>query len=357
MHKTPFFQINTKKIKNKYQSLLQSIDNSHRNDIIAFALKANYDKKIINILNNLGSYFEISSEYEFDLLQKHYVKSQKIIFSGIITNDKTLKKYIKAGIYLIIDSINMLKKINSFGIKLEVGIRINLDYIRENNAHFYEKHSRFGIKYSDIPLIKKLDNIKITCLHTHISKHDKRPDEYFTITNELCKIINTFNLNHIKYIDIGGGFKIHTRFWSYSDYVKKIKEALIRNNMKSTTVIYEPGNSIVLDSTKYITKVIDKKYIHDILYIYTDGFSGHINHSKKNITDNYRIIQTTKSKSKKLEKQVIVGCSCRENDILSIVRNSNEIEIGDYIEFHDLGGYTQNRISNFLIGYPKTYYC
>lgn len=357
MHKTPFFKINIKKIKNKYHSLLQSIKNSHRKDIIAFALKANYDKKIINILNDLGSYFEISSEYEFDLLQKHHVKTQKIIFSGIITNDKILKKYIKAGIYLIIDSVNMLKKINSFGIELEVGIRINLDYIKKNNTHFYEKHSRFGITHSDIPLIKKFDNIKITCLHTHISRHDKRPDEYFTITNELCKIINTFQLRHIKYIDIGGGFKIHKKYWNYTDYVKQIREALIGNNMESATVIYEPGNSIVIDSTKYITKVIDKKHLHDTLYIYTDGFKEHINHSEKNITDNYKIIKTTKNKSKKLEKQVIVGCSCRANDILSIIRNSKEIEIGDYIEFHDLGGYTQNRISNFLIWRPKTYYC
>lgn len=359
MHKTPFLKINVKKVKKKYSNLLHSIKALQRNDIIAFALKANYDKKIIKLLKNLGSYFEISSEYEFNLLQKYNVYTKKIIFGGIITNKKILKKYIKAGIYLIIDSMNTLKELNNSGLEIEVGIRINLDYVKENNIHFYDKYSRFGIEYSDIPLIKEFDNIKITCLHAHIPRHDKRPDEYFIIANELCKIISRFNLSHVKYIDIGGGFKVNKKYWQYADYVKQVKRALVMNNMENISIIYEPGNSLVMDSTKYITKVIDKKYLHNTQYIYTDGFKEHINHSGRNIIDNYKIIQTknAKNQNKKIDKQIIVGCSCRTNDILTIIEDSNEIQIGDYIEFKELGGYTQNRISNFLIRNPKIYYC
>ncbi|WP_086289163.1 hypothetical protein [Campylobacter devanensis] len=359
IHKTPFFKINIKKVKKKYSNLQHSIKTLYRNDIIAFALKANYDIKIIKLLKNLGSYFEISSEYEFNLLQKYNVDTKKIIFGGVIINKKILKKYIKAGIYLITDSINILKELNDFGLEVEVGIRINLDYIKENNIHFYDRYSRFGIECSDIPSIKRFNNIKITCLHAHIPRHDKRPDEYFTITNELCNIIKTFKLSHVKYIDIGGGFKVNKEYWQYVDYAKQVKKALVVNNMENITIIYEPGNSLVLDSTKYITKVIDKKYLHNTQYIYTDGFKEHINHSGRNIINNYKIIRAknTKKQNKEIDKQIIVGCSCRTNDILTIVEDSNEIQIGDYIEFRELGGYTQNRISNFLIRRPKIYYC
>ncbi|WP_373454077.1 hypothetical protein [Brachyspira hampsonii] len=57
-------------MKEKFNTFKNSIKKYNRDDIIAYAIKANYDKKIIKTLNIEGSYFEVGSYYEFSLLKK-----------------------------------------------------------------------------------------------------------------------------------------------------------------------------------------------------------------------------------------------------------------------------------------------
>lgn len=358
---TPYFLINIKKIKKQFCIFKNSIVKYNRNDIIAYAVKANYDEKIINALNEKGAYFEAGSFYEFSLLKKLKIDDKKIIINGSIINSNIMNQYLSSKALLIVDSYTRLKYLENINFKIKIGIRINLDYIKTNNEIFKEKNSRFGIDANNFNFynILKNKNIKIVCLHAHISQNTKEPGIYYTIVNELCQIIKKHQLKDVKKIDVGGGYKIHTKFWKFEDYTKNTLEALKNNNMEYIQLIYEPGNSMVGASVSYHIKIIDKKNINDITYLITDGTRHHIELLIKSNFLKYKVMKSKKYKTDEYNKipiQVIAGCTCKASDIFITLKDYQELNIGDMIIFYDAGSYTINRIPNFLIENPNIYY-
>ncbi|PTY40957.1 hypothetical protein DQ06_10555 [Brachyspira hampsonii bv. II] len=272
-----------------------------------------------------------------------------------------MNKYISSKSTLIVDSYTKLKYLENINYKIQIGIRINLDYIKQNKEIFREKNSRFGIDINNFNFnnILKNKNIKITCLHAHLSQNTKDPDIYYSIADELCKIIKNNKLHNIKYIDIGGGYKIHSNFWKFSDYVKSTLKALKDNDMKNIKLIYEPGNSMVRNAVSYHITIIDKKIINGITYLITDGTKHHIELLIKSDFLKYKIIYYNKYKANKYTEnpiQIIAGCTCKASDIFIKLNNHRELNINDSIIFYDAGAYIINRIPNFLIEKPNIYY-
>lgn len=353
--KTPYFLVDLKKIKKEFISFKYSICSANRDDIIAFAVKANYDKKILSTLHTLGSYFEVSSYDEYSMIVKN-IPSSQIIVNGCIENQSIIKKYISQKCLVIIDSITRLQWLNKLNTAVNIGIRLNIDTIREKYDHFSEKSSRFGISIDDFHEVLKYKNLSIVCLHIHISNHTKEPNTYGMLIDIMCKIAKKYKLKDLMYIDVGGGYKIAKHFWNYNDYTAQIYKILKKNNLEHIKLIYEPGNAITRTSTSYITTVIDKKRLNNILYIILDGFKYHIEFSNKNIDSNYKIIRVSNKNIQKINKQVVAGCSCKSSDIFFELKNQYELNIGDMVIFDGVGAYTTNRVSNFLIKKAKIYY-
>ena len=60
--------------------------------------------------------------------------------------------------------------------------------------------------------------------------------------HELLTIANKLSLTNIKYIDLGGGFKIDSQYYTYNDYIKSINQ--VYNNFGfGYQIIYELGNA------------------------------------------------------------------------------------------------------------------
>lgn len=357
--KTPYFLINLTNIKENYLEFKNSIASVKRNDSIAFALKANYDKNVINLLNELGSSFEVTSFYEFKLLLKRNISPQKIIINGSVTNLNHLKIYLELGAHIIVDSQLILNYIIRLNIDCSVGIRVNIDYLKKGNKNFKYENSRFGIDLNETNLFEKLTNtkVKISCIHSHNSNHTKNPKIYALILDELCNLIKKFNLYNVKKIDLGGGYKIAEKFWNFSDYTIELNNTLNNNNMAHIKLIYEPGNSLVRTSANYIIKIIDKKVINNRTYLITDGTKYHLELRNSEIPFDYDIQRNNQYNHRCILKhQIVTGCTCRNLDIFLELNNSLELEIGDVIIFYSVGAYALNRVPNFLIERPKVYY-
>lgn len=109
---TPNFTINLNILKQNFNTFKDNLIN--KNDIIAYAIKANYSSYIINCLNLLGSYFEVSSFFEFQKLINLGISANKIIINGYISNNEQLKKYISSKALLIVESENILHQLIDF---------------------------------------------------------------------------------------------------------------------------------------------------------------------------------------------------------------------------------------------------
>jgi diaminopimelate decarboxylase len=266
-------------------------------------------------------------------------------------------KYIDSGALVIFDSISQLQWIQNIGYPIQIGIRLNLDYIKKDDSLYNCKISRFGIdagESSIFDLIGRNKNIRITCLHCHFSGNSRDPNVYAEIAKELCRIIKEKGLSCVQMIDIGGGYKIAPQFWNFNDYVNTVTAALVEQSMENLTVIYEPGNSLVRTSCSYITKIIDEKSMNGISYLTVDGTRLHLSPNNARNKFDYKIKQQGDNI---VSKQMIAGSTCKESDIILELNNSKRLSVGDIIQFDNLGAYVLNEISDFLLRKPEVYYC
>lgn len=345
---TPYYLLNLEKVKANFLSFQNSIRTIGRNDIIAYSVKANYNPAIIELLNELGAFFEVCSDYEYELMQSYGISASNIIVNGCFYKD--FSKYKDS--VLVIDTHNQLLEWVKNGSKEKIGIRVNLDFITVDER-FHNKKSRFGLKIQtdqESNLLKKIDTKNIICLHCHLSGNNREPSIYRDIIIQLQKICNDYQLHNVKYLDIGGGYKIGSQkgFWSFDDYVSEVS-AVCKKDIK---IIFEPGNSLVRDCAEYHTKVITVKQNGTDNVFVVDGSTLHI--PKTNIqTTGYRF--ECLNNHQKYSGQKIYGNTCKESDLLLTLTNKEMIAIGDQLIIENIGAYSLNEINPLILGMPNAY--
>jgi len=282
--KTPYYLLDPEKVRGNFLALQNSIKSVGRNDIIAYSVKANYNPAIIEILKESGAFFEVCSDYEYNLMLSHGISASCIIVNGCFYHDFSRYK----DSILITDTYEQLSEWKNKGCNEKIGIRINMDCITTDDR-FRNKKSRFGLRIKTNrvkKLLKQINTRNIICLHCHLSGNNREPSIYRDMISELQQICKDYQLNNIKFFDIGGGYKIGSGdgFWSFDDYVKEISSVISHN----VQLIFEPGNSLVRNCAEYHTKVIAVKETDDENIFVVDGSSLHIPKTGKK-TPEYRL--------------------------------------------------------------------
>jgi diaminopimelate decarboxylase len=218
--------------------------------------------------------------------------------------------------------------------------------------------SRFGLDPESEELrqvfriIAKHDNLKIVGLHTHSTRPAKNPNIFYNKLVSLIEFAKDCKLiEHLDYIDIGGGFygkmdeNIRAQFDdiipTYNDY-----GTLLGKTMKKyfpdeeVQLIIEPGVAVTVNILDYFVKIIDIKKIKTKYIALSSGTFYNIKPSghKKNLS--IEIYSRTKTTIQHNKNQYdIVGYTCLENDYLYSGYNGT-LNVGDYCRFKNVGAYT-----------------
>jgi diaminopimelate decarboxylase len=345
--RTPRFEVNLKKLMKNFINFQDSFSKNGLNCTIAYAVKANYDYQIIKSLFSLGSHFELSSPDEIFVLDSLNVPRKNIVVNGCFSNHDFINGCIKSGCLFFLDAMSQIEYLED---GVEIGIRVNYDCYKKDNSRYYVKSSRFGIPIENFrECLEKLakKKIQVRALNMHTSGNDRSPSTYnlaISIVNELKQ---TFQLNFLKQIDLGGGYKIDERFWSVDDYSNEIKKTLQAYSLEKYEILVEPGNSIVRTCCSYITKIIAEKNRDGKRILIADGSCLHLG-----IPNPY--------KAKKMESSLnaesnllIVGSSCKESDVFEKETKGNELHVGDMLIYENVGAYTIDNNSGYIV--PKAF--
>ncbi|QSW37976.1 diaminopimelate decarboxylase [Candidatus Vidania fulgoroideae] len=307
-----------------------------------YALKANYNKKVISIISSNGIGLEVVSVRELKLAIKTGVSRANIIYSGACKTKLDIKFAIKMNIgFINVDSIDELRKINMV-IKsisdvpaLIVKINLNINVKTNRDIKTCTNLNKFGVYISDIrDLIRyiKKERLNISGLGFHLGSQIKDYRYYLLGVEKLMYISKKYNLN-VRYINIGGGIAVdYKRNINYLKIIlSKLKSKLKLSNI---IIIMEPGRSLVANSCFTLTKVIYKKKNNKKRFAIVDiGMESII---RPMLYKSYHNIISYSKKRKKLYD--IVGPICESTDILgkgidiSISRN-------DILAVLDTGAY------------------
>lgn len=359
---TPYYLINKQELDNNFLKLKSSLTEHWNNFIIGYSYKTNSLPWVIQYFNSNGCYSEVVSSDEYELGKKLNIPKDHFIYNGPIKTKESLIEAANNGCYINIDSKRELEWATEVKVPCKFGLRVNFDLEKycPGQSQCDTEGGRFGFCYENGELEKairflKKHNVSISGLHLHVSSKTRSVEIYESCAEVAVEIAKKYHLD-LSFIDIGGGF-----FGGlpnkpqFSDYVKTISNVLKKKfSIEKTTLIVEPGMSVIGAPISYVCSVIDVKDTTYNRFVITDGSRTNIDplFKKSEYFHHYKY----KNESKKiLKKQVICGFTCMENDRFFEEKNNYELETGDVVVFEKVGAYTLCLTPLFIKYFPDVY--
>lgn len=367
---TPYYHIEESKLLKEVSLLRDSLEKNWGNHfVMGYSVKTNSLPWLLTFLKKQGFYAEIVSETEYELVKRLGFPLQNMIYNGPIKGKDTFSLFLQNHAYLNMDSndeILFLEELakNNPSQTFHVGLRVNCDIEKEcpGETMMGSTGGRFGYCFENgvlgdvIDRIKLLPNVRIAGLHMHSSSQLRTLHIFSALAKAACTIAETYHLS-LDYIDMGGGYYGGVPDKpNYSDYFKVICDTLKDTfDSQKTTLIVEPGVSLISSAISLVTTVKDIKDVRGIRYVVTDGSRLLLNPQVTRHTYPHHLNLLENTSRQTVSSQWICGFTCMEYDRLFEIENEKELLPGDQIIYDLAGGYTMCLTPLFIRYLPAVY--
>ncbi|MGB6301508.1 MAG: hypothetical protein WBF90_35735 [Rivularia sp. (in: cyanobacteria)] len=357
-----FYILDLRKFEQNYKDFLEGFRNIYPKSNFGYSYKTNYIPLLCKSVNSMGGYAEVVSQMEYELALRVGVKPENIIFNGPLKHKDDLEKAIFKGSTVNLDCQEEVDIVVALARrfqdrKIEVGIRCNFD-IGANRISRFGFDVEAGELDNIFQAFAPLDNCSVAGLHCHLNTVTRSIDSYALRTQKLLELSDYyFGDSTPKFLDIGGGFFSHmtddlrTQFDfhipSYQEYATAIASQFKEHFSSSKNpelmpeLILEPGVAVVADVMKYVGKIVGLKTIRSRQLALV---VGSIHNVKPTMTDkklsSKLYVNPNNNYQDKIKAPVdLVGYTCMEHDCL-YKDYTEEVGIGDYLVFENIGAYT-----------------
>lgn len=365
--KTPYYLIHEDILNEGMDKLNKALNEYWPNAAIGYSFKTNALPWVLHYMKRKGCYAEVVSEDEYELAE--YMGYEHIIYNGPVKGKESFFRACAAGHVINLDAVREIRWLRDFcaanpECSVKAGIRVNFDLesMCPGEASGGEEGGRFGFSYENgdfgkiIEELRKIPGVRMDGIHLHCSSKTRSLNIYRAIAQMACRIRREYLLD-FEYIDVGGGyFGGLSNKPQYSDYLRVMSEILKEEFTPArTALIVEPGTSLICPPIEYVTTVTDVKTTNRNCFVVTDGSRIHVDPLMTKKSYFFHIEQAAGEQRKTLEKQVISGFTCMENDRLFEIKDGQALKEGDRIVYEKVGAYTMC-LSPLFIGYfPAVY--
>lgn len=363
---TPYYVLHKELLDEGIEKLKAAISKFWPNSLIGYSFKTNSLPWIIQYMKEQGCYAEVVSEDEYELAE--YMGYEKIVYNGPVKGKESFRRACEAGHIINLDAkreIVWLKEIASKDHIIKVGVRVNFDLeaMCPGEASGGTEGGRFGFSYENgtfahvVEELSLIPGVEVVGIHLHCSSKTRSVGIYQAIAEMACRLKKEYELQ-LEYVDIGGGyFGGLSNKPQYADYLKAVSEILKQEfDPQHTTLIVEPGTSLICPPIEYVTSVTDVKNTNRNHFVITDGSRIHVDPLMGKKSYFYHIeYEDSEEKRIQQKKQVISGFTCMENDRLFELTDGPELQTGDRIVYEKVGAYTLCLAPLFIGYYPPVY--
>lgn len=356
---TPCYIYSKQAIQDNWQKFFLPLKNSGRPGKIYYAVKANSNLTILNLLAKLGSGFDVVSGGEIARVIAAGGQAQDIIFSGVGKTSAEISQAIDLGIYSIhVESISELLRIqdiaNSKGKMVNIAIRVNPDIDAQSHPYISTggKDNKFGIDYKQaVDVYKtaaKLSCINIKGISCHIGSQITSLEPFIKAATEILKLVDELAHEQInlQYVDLGGGLGINYNNEQIPSPQEYIQALLNQLDGRSLELHIEPGRALVANSGLLLTKVEYIKQTANNNFAIVDAAMNDL--IRPALYHSFHQIAPVKLENSTTNElnYCIVGPVCESGDFLGIDRKLN-ISEGDLLVIKDCGAYGFSMSSNY----------
>ena len=264
-HGTPTYVYSHQTIQNAFLSYQQALEG--RAHLICYAVKANSNLAVLNMLTQLGSGFDVVSLGELERVIAAGGDPAKIVFSGVGKTAPEMRRGLELGIKCFnIESeaeLYVLAEIaGDAGAIAPISIRVNPDVDAGTHPYISTglRENKFGVDvdtarrlYRQADAMNSLEPVGIDC---HIGSQIVDIQPFIASLDCLLRLIDELKEDGITlhHLDIGGGLGVpyETEAPSVKEYVAALAERLTDRDLE---LLLEPGRSIVAMAGALLTRV------------------------------------------------------------------------------------------------------
>lgn len=349
---TPFYYYDTELLR-KTLRVINEEAGCHEGFCVHYAVKANANPKILNVICQAGLGADCVSGGEIEASLRAGFSPSKIVYAGVGKSDWEINLGLDKDIFCFnVESIAELEVINQLAEAknkvARVAFRINPDVGAHTHANITTglAENKFGIAMADMENVIErsadMKNVKFVGLHFHIGSQILDMGDFTALCNRINELQNRLETHHIKVenINVGGGLGIDYNnpdrmsvpdfkayFETFAKYLKL---------RKGQTLHFELGRSVVGQCGSLITKVLYVKQGAVKRFAIVDA--GMTDLIRPALYQAYHKIENVTSKEP-VETYDVVGPICESSDVFGKAVDLNCCHRGDLIAIRSAGAY------------------
>ena len=325
---------------------------------VCYAVKANSNIAILNVLARLGSGFDIVSGGELTRVLAAGGRADKIVFSGVGKTVTEINFALQEGIRCFnVESISELLRINKVASELNckapVSIRVNPDVDAQTHPYISTglKENKFGIAIDEAEeaylQAKEMTHINIIGVDCHIGSQLTTVEPFVDALQRILTLIDRLTELgiHLSHLDIGGGLGITYKEEvppTPSEYAEALTGLLIDRKLE---ILMEPGRAIVGNAGVLLTRVEYLKATEDRQFAIVDAGMNDL--LRPALYQSWQAIQSVKIHHNIThQKYDIVGPVCETGDFLGKDRVL-ALQENDLLAVKSAGAYGFTMSSNY----------
>jgi len=326
--------------------------------MVCYAVKANSNLAVLDVLARMGAGFDIVSVGELERVLRVGGDPSRIVFSGVGKQRGEMRRALEVGVRCFnVESAAELETLNEvageMGVQAPVSLRVNPDVDAQTHPYISTglKENKFGIDIALAPTIyaraAELPHIDVQGVDCHIGSQLTSVTPFLDALDRVLALIDQLAEEGIviRHLDLGGGLGVtyrHETPPAIGDYIDRIRERLGNRDLE---LVFEPGRSIAANAGLLLTRIelLKRTDAHNFAVI--DAAMNDL--IRPALYSAWQEIVPVKPRDEgEQESWDIVGPVCETGDFLGKDR-SLAIETGDLLAVRSAGAYGFVMSSNY----------
>ncbi|MCB1784682.1 MAG: diaminopimelate decarboxylase [Gammaproteobacteria bacterium] len=236
--------------------------------LVCYAVKANSNLGVLNLLARLGSGFDIVSVGELERVLAAGGAPDKVLFSGVGKQEREMRRALEVGIRCFnVESASELERLNRVAGEMDrrapISLRVNPDVDAQTHPYISTglRENKFGIAIEDAAALYRhaqtLPHLAVTGVDCHIGSQLTQLGPFLDALERVLVLVERLQGEgiEIRHLDLGGGLGVR-----YRDEVPPLPSdyagALLRRLAQAPfEILIEPGRAIAANAGVLLTRV------------------------------------------------------------------------------------------------------
>ena len=355
---TPFHAYSASAIRQRIDELQAAL--AGLDATICFAVKANPNLAILQLMAQAGVGADIVSVGELRRALNAGMPAERIVFSGVGKSADEIAGALNVGIMRFnvesLDELHTLQRVaKAQEVTARAAVRINPDVDAQTHAKIStgKSENKFGVSIDEarrwFAERGQLSHVQLDGLHVHIGSQILSVEPFRLALQRVAAFWRELEQagHPINSIDVGGGLGVRYRAGvdqpvAAADYVGVIREALADYRGK---LLLEPGRYLVAEAGVLLTRVIRVKPGIERNFLVLDAAMNDL--QRPSLYDAWHDIVPVADEPRPMTTYDIVGPVCETGDTFARARELPECAAGDLLLIKATGAYGTSMASTY----------